>query len=488
MDEFHFNDPLNKSIPENQPFPPQNSWNGSETESQNQENISFPNSSPYFYNGNTQNATPPYQYQQQPNDYGYFSYNNQPFYPNTPPPKRKKRTRAFLWSCAVLMLAAAVALIIIGMSYRPRDITWIFQDDDDDKKIPFNSYEESSYSTKIELPEAPKAAADLNGPQISVSETSHSEVSNAANRAYENASPSIVCITSYKAGTDYALTQSGEGSGIIITDDGYIATNSHVVDDSKETGVMITLSDGTQYLGTVIGIDKKTDLAVIKIDADNLKAAQFFDSDSLYVGQDAYAIGNPGGSKFSNSLTKGTVSALNRIVSTGYVKYIQTDAAINPGNSGGALINEDGQVIGMNTIKLVGTDYEGMGFAIPSNQVIEIINKLIKYGYVNDRGTLGIEGTNCTLYQSRMNNVPQGVVITKINSDSPLSDSEVMEKDIITAINGISITNFTEFIDELSKFKPNDTITLTLFRVPNVRNAKPYSFTVSVQLMDDSGA
>ncbi len=406
-------------------------------------------------------------------------------FPPVRPRKRGRGIKAMLWGLSAFLLVLAVGVIVIGMNNSRRaDFSILF--DDKSRTVPYNSHAESSYAADLSLPEAPQVSADRNGPQISVTEVSEEEISSVANRAYRNASPSIVCITSYQAGTDYVLNQSGEGSGIVITADGYIATNSHVVDDSKDTGVMITLSDGTQYLGTVIGVDTKTDLAVVKIDAVDLRAAEFADSSRLYVGQEVYALGNPGGAKFSNSLTKGTVSALNRVVSTGYVKYIQTDAAINPGNSGGALINEEGQVIGMNTIKLVGTDYEGMGFAIPSNQVIAIINKLIKYGYVNDRGTLGIEGTNCTLYQSKANNVPQGVVITKIFYDSPLY-SHVKEQDIITAINGVTIRNFTEFIDELSAFKPEDEVTLTLFRVPESKERRPYSFQVTVKLMEDRG-
>ena len=234
-------------------------------------------------------------------------------------------------------------------------------------------------------------------------------------------------------------------------------------------------------------MDKKTDIAVIKISAEGLSAADFANSDTLFVGQDVYAIGNPGGSAFSNSLTKGTVSAVNRILSTnGYVKYIQTDAAINPGNSGGALVNNAGQVIGMNTSKLVATDYEGMGFSIPSNKVVEIVNKLIKYGYVNDRGTLGIEGTTCNLYQSRKNNVPQGMVITNIYSYSPLSDTSAKIKDIITEINGVEVKTSYEFIDQLSRYKPGDEVTLKLFRSATKISERPFSFEVKVRLIDDN--
>ena len=176
---------------------------------------------------------------------------------------------------------------------------------------------------------------------------------------------------------------------------------------------------------------------------------------------------------------------MNRVVSGGYVRYIQTDAAINPGNSGGALINSDGQVIGMNTLKFVDTDYEGMGFAIPSNQVIEIINELIKYGSIKSRGTLGIEGKNCTLYESKIKNIPQGVIITGMDSDSALYTTPAKTNDIITAVNGVVVKDFTELVDELKKFKPGDEVTLTLFRVPEKSSLPPSSFDVTVTLIPD---
>ena len=423
-----------------------------------------------------------------------FPDNTQPFMPygyqpySIVPDRRKRGNgiKALLWSSAVFMVLISAGIMALGMAGSGNidfviDVGGSYRDG-----LPSNSYSGSSYATNTDIPDAPNASADINGPQISAVMVTNDDVSkNSANAAYTTASPSVVNITSYEAGTDYALTKSGDGSGIIITSDGYISTNSHVVNDSKDTGVMITLFDGSQYLGTVIGIDKKTDLAVVKIDESGLKAAQFADSDKIYVGQDAYAIGSPGGAKFSNSLTKGTVSAVNRIVSGGYVRYIQTDAAINPGNSGGALINSDGQVIGVNTIKFVGTDYEGMGFAIPSNQVIKIVNELIRYGAVKSRGTLGIEGKNCSLYESKMKNVPQGIIITKINYNSPLYTSPARENDIITAVNGVVITDFAELIDELGKFKPDDEVILTIFHVPEQKNMPPDKFDIAVTLISD---
>ena len=398
------------------------------------------------------------------------------------PDKKAGSIKAMQWCMAIFMLIVSGTAVFFGITGTGSNLFSV----EDSHSVPSNKYLESSYATNTDISDAPDVSADLNGPQISVigSDGENSE-RNSANYAYTTASPSVVNITSYEAGTDYALTKSGDGSGIILTSDGYIATNSHVVNDSVKTGTMITLFDGSQYLGTVIGIDKKTDLAVVKIDAKDLRSAQFADSSDIYVGQDAFAIGSPGGAKFSNSLTRGTVSAINRVVSGGYVRYIQTDAAINPGNSGGALINSGGQVIGMNTIKFVSTDYEGMGFAIPSNQVIEIVNELIKYGSIKSRGTLGVDGKNCTLYESKMKNIPQGVIITRMEIGSALYNTQAMENDIITAVNGVVIKDFTELVDELKKFKPDDEVTLTLFRVPEKGSSPPVSFDVTVRLIPD---
>ena len=455
-------------------YPQQNQYNGyNPYNMQNNRNMNYGQYNPNNYNLNNPNYNQNnFNYQYQPNNQG------------GKPPKKHNGLKVALWCVSSVLLIVIAAMVIFIVSVNIND------DDLIDDRIPNNSGAESSYGSASSLPDAPEASADENGPQISTEQTVYDETSSAmtVNNAYKKASPSVVCITSYEAGTDYTLTESGEGSGIIISADGYIATNSHVVNDSKETGVMVTLSTGEQYLGTIIGIDKKTDLAVLKINADNLTEASFADSDKLVVGQEAYAIGNPGGAAFSNSLTKGAVSALNRVLSSNtYVKYIQTDAAINPGNSGGALINEYGQVIGMNTAKLVATDYEGMGFAIPSNTVAEIVNKLIKYGYVNDRGTLGIEGTTCTLYASKTNNVPQGMIITKINRNSALYGTIAKEKDIITAINGKTVRDATEFVDEMKQYKPGDTVTLTIFRASENTSGQPYSYDVDAVLIDDRG-
>lgn len=183
------------------------------------------------------------------------------------------------------------------------------------------------------------------------------------------------------------LSPAGEGSGIILSEDGYIVTNQHVISGADRLSVVT--SDGTSYEAELIGEDSQTDLAVIKVNTeDKLTPAEFGSSDDLQVTDQVLAIGNPGGLQFNSSVTIGYVSALNRPVTNGetgfVVNCIQTDAAINPGNSGGALVDLNGLVVGINSSKIAATEYEGMGFAIPSTVVQPIVSDLIEYGYVRD--------------------------------------------------------------------------------------------------------
>lgn len=321
-----------------------------------------------------------------------------------------------------------------------------------------------------------------------------------AGQVYEKAAPSVVGVVVYDSEADIFSDPIGKASGVIMSDDGYIVTNSHVVGDSTKYGVKIVLNssekkeDGSEKVeevsGKVVGIDKKTDLAVIKIDKTGLPKASFANSDQVKVGDWALAIGNPGAGdvSFDSTLTRGTISALNRSLggSQKLVKYIQTDAAINPGNSGGALLNMYGQVIGINSVKLTPTNYEGMGFAIPSNTVKTIVDSIIANGYVSGRVVLGISGKMVSAYQAQMYNVPMGVIIAKINSDSDLSGKGVKTGDIIIKVNDVNVTGFDVLSDELSKYKVGESVKLTIYR-PSGDRSNYSTFDVNVKLLEDKG-
>lgn len=304
--------------------------------------------------------------------------------------------------------------------------------------------------------------------------------------------PSVVCIQNYQVTQNYGFMQTdtsdssvspaGEGSGIIMSEDGYIITNAHVVEGA--TSLKVITSDGETYEAQLVGSDTVTDLAVVKIDATGLTAAEFGSSEDLRVADKVMAIGNPGGHELSSSVTIGYVSALNRAIAnntTGYtMEYIQTDAAINPGNSGGALINEYGQVVGINSAKISATGYEGLGFAIPIDTAQPIISDLIQYGYVKDRAVLGISGQFIDSMTGRFYGLPQGEYVAQLNS-SEAQASGLQVGDVITAIDGQQLDSESTLRSAILSKKPGDTVTLQVYRSSTQKSA-----TVELKLSEYS--
>lgn len=281
----------------------------------------------------------------------------------------------------------------------------------------------------------------------------------------------------------------GTGTGIFATEDGYIITNSHVVLNSKSVPVQVKTNDGTSHDAVVVGYDKTTDLAVLKIEGSGYTPAEFGSSDTLVMGQEVLAIGNPGGEQFSGSLTSGIISGLNRSVgeySSNGMTYIQTDAAINPGNSGGPLVNMYGQVIGINSSKIVSEQYEGMGFAIPTSGAKSIIDDLLSGGYVQGRVRFGIKGNEVTEMQASMYNVQAGFMIQEIDADSSFNGTDVQVYDIITAVDGVETPTLDALSDALLAYGPGDTVTVSLFR-PNENGVGGEAFEVTVTLLEDKG-
>ncbi len=285
-----------------------------------------------------------------------------------------------------------------------------------------------------------------------------------AAKASEKVSDSVVGILCYSDDVpDQAdtTTASSQGSGIIFSQDGYVITNAHVIGNSKTAyAIRVVTSDGKVYKAGVVGYDSRTDIAVLKMDdAEGLTPATFGDSSQLAVGQDIIVVGNPGGLDYQNTTTKGVISALDRKLSTSSLtKYIQTDAAINPGNSGGPLVNYYGQVVGITTSKIVSETYEGMGFAIPSQTVKSIVDTLVKNGYVEGRVKIGISGIAVTSNQASNYNIPQGIYVQSIVSGGPCDGTSLKEGDIITEVDGETITSFADVYAILETHKPGDKI------------------------------
>ena len=252
------------------------------------------------------------------------------------------------------------------------------------------------------------------------------------------------------------------GSGVIISKDGYIVTNNHVVSDSKE--IFVYTHNGKKYKAKLIGTDPKTDLAVIKIDATNLKPITFTDSDNIEVGDIALAIGNPFG--LGESVTQGIISAINRnkVGINSYENFIQTDAAINPGNSGGALVDIKGRLIGINSAILTSSGgNNGIGFAIPSNMVKFVATSLITNGKVV-RGYLGVEISNVDSSKKALYGIDYGVFINKVMPNTPASKAGLKAGDIIIALNHKKVKDASTLRNKIAFLGANSNITLTIYR------------------------
>ena len=316
-----------------------------------------------------------------------------------------------------------------------------------------------------------------------VSQTSLSNYSDTAVYAANKILPSIVGITvEYNVNSLISMfgnqgqtsTATATGSGIIISEDGYILTNNHIVSSTSEnnfyevssaTKVTVKLfNDDTEYEAKIVGTDEQTDLAVIKIDKTGLPKAEFADSDNIKVGEFAMAVGNPLG--MESSITCGVVSAVNRKITDSdgnTYTLIQTDAAINAGNSGGALVNSEGQVIGINTLKLQGEGIEGMGFAIPINATEDITSQLIQYSKVK-RPYIGITGMDLDEDTAKANNLVVGVYVKAVDDFSAAEKAGIKAGDVIIEADGQKITKMDELNEIKNKHQIGDTMTLKVNR------------------------
>lgn len=293
--------------------------------------------------------------------------------------------------------------------------------------------------------------------------------------------PAVVGITNKAYVRDFfnrvQLAERGTGSGVIYDKSGLIVTNNHVVEGASE--IVVSLSDGTSVSGKILGTDPATDLAVVKINADNLPVAEFGDSSDIQVGEPAIAIGNPLGLEFRGSVTVGVISALNRSVQVGERKFnlIQTDAAINPGNSGGALVNADGKVIGINSAKIAVSNVEGIGFAIPINSVKPIIKELAEKGKVAHPyvGASLIDKTIADHYGFDAD-LKGGLLIMKLTQNGPLALAGARTGDIILAFDGRKMSSVADLRDEINKHKAGDNVAVTI-----LRNEQEITLSVTLQ-------
>lgn len=312
-----------------------------------------------------------------------------------------------------------------------------------------------------------------NNTQISAGNTTYNveNVENPVVAVAQIAGPSVVGVKVdfYEQGFFGELQEtSEEGSGIIYSEDGYIITNYHVVEDaisSTSAQVTVTLSNQEEYIAEIIGTDSVTDLALLKIDATGLTPATFGKSSDLQVGELAVAIGNPLGQEFAGSVTVGYISALNRTITTDGRTYqlIQTDAAINPGNSGGALVNAKGKVIGINTVKVTDTTVEGLGFAIPSDDALKIIEELKLTGKIV-RPYIGIYGIDMDEATAKRNNLVEGVYVYQVFSGSPAEAAGISRGDIIVEFDGQQVKTKQELNNAKNQKSIGDKVKVKVYR------------------------
>ena len=280
---------------------------------------------------------------------------------------------------------------------------------------------------------------------------------------YSSVIDSVVSISS--------MTSSGtsSGTGIIMSSDGYVITNHHVITGALVISVLT--NDNQEFEAALVGSDEMSDLAVLKIDARGLQAAEFGDSSKLRVGDSVVAIGDPLGVQLRGTMTNGIISAINRDLTVGdrTMTLIQTNAALNNGNSGGPLINCYGQVIGINTVKMSSyytatASVEGLGFAIPISVAKPIIDELIENGYVAGRPAIGISGDSLPSYYRTYYRLPEGVYVTSVNEGSDAKAKGIREGDIVTAINGERISSIDELNTVKNQYAAGDEVTLTVYR------------------------
>ena len=421
-----------------------------------------------------------------------MSFDNNSFYddnstknwhPQPTPMEDRRRRHTGKWITAIVILGL-LALTVTGTIHLVRDVGVTINHSDSGFLLTVGTQQaqmqaapaeqeqteqEAEPSVQAEAPaQTQQAAEDL--PQLMITQSSAGVPTVASDEdgalslqeIYRRCIGSVVSIVT--------VTPSGKasGTGIIMSEDGYVITNHHVIENAQVVSVLT--SDSQEYTASVVGSDETSDLAVLKIEAAGLQAAEFGDSSVLQVGDSVAAIGDPLGTALRGTMTDGIISAINRdlTVNDRTMNLIQTNAALNNGNSGGPLINCYGQVIGINTMKMSNfysssTTVEGIGFAIPIDTAKPIIDELIEKGYVSGRPAIGIDGETLPATYRIYYRLPQGIYVTRVYRNSDAAAKGISEGDIITAINGVSVTTMEQLNRVKNQFTAGQTITLTIY-------------------------
>ena len=393
---------------------------------------------------------------------------------STRPPKNHGGLIAVL--LIVLIVFGGIVSAVGIMNFR------LFQNtapDSDDplSSIAFYSTTDGSAESQMEhQPEATRSSSDVTV-QLNPSPQSAANIPQEGGRSlqeiYANTIDSVVSIIS-----ESAVSQN-TGTGVILSEEGYVVTNAHVVEDALNITVLLT--DGQELNATLVGADAISDLAVLQIEGQDLKPAEFGDSGVLQVGDAVVAIGDPLGVTLRGTMTNGIVSAINRNITMDgrTMTLIQTNAALNSGNSGGPLLNCYGQVIGINTMKIgdnvTSSGVEGLGFAIPSTTVKEIVDQLISQGYVSGRPRLGISGESVSLFHQRYYGIPAGLYITFVEEGSAADEIGMEPGDVLISVENTRIYDLSSLNTVLYSYQAGDTIAMVVYR-----NGRQYALQLTL--------
>ena len=381
---------------------------------------------------------------------------------STRPPKNNRTVVAVLLVAVIFLGGIVSALSMLNIR--------LFRQNNNKDNDPMSFYflGEATEGTEESVCKETSVPAGEKKPQLQLSQSPLSvenipqEGGLSLQSIYDKAIDSVVSISCT------ARKGSSSGTGVVLSADGYVVTNCHVVENA--VSVQVLLNNGSSCEATVVGMDAASDLAVLYVQGQQLTPAEFGDSSALRVGDCVVAIGDPLGIELRGTMTDGIVSAINRDISTGgrTMTLIQTNAALNSGNSGGPLLNCYGQVIGINTMKI--GDYmsqagvEGLGFAIPSTTVKDVVEQLMSKGHVSGRPTLGITGQEISAFDQHYYGLPQGIYITEVNEDSDAARKGLCPGDILLQADGVRITDADILKEQLYARQAGDTITVVIYR------------------------
>ena len=417
---------------------------------------------------------------------GYDPYPNY-YHPGGKPKKKHTGLLVVLVILALLTGAASWAVNVMGLrvdiGQKGAVVSIGETDKTPEETAEAPAVEAAQPEQKPETPEAmsvvPEDTAGLElreSPQSVENRPAEEENALSLQQIYAKVNPStasISCVTRNGTGT---------GTGIVMSADGYVITNFHVIDDAQQIYVLVESRE--PFVATLVGGDETTDIAVLKVEATDLVPAEFGNSDALRVGDMVVAIGDPLGTELRGTMTDGIVSAINRDLNLSgrQMTLIQTNAALNSGNSGGPLINCYGQVIGINTMKMsnyssTSATVEGLGFAIPITSAKPIIDELIEKGYVSGRPALGIQGQTLDIRAQFFYHLPSGVIVTGILEDSDAYEKGLMEDDVIVGLNDMAVKSLEDLVAAKNDLTAGDLVTLTIYR-----GGKYYK--AEVELMD----